>query len=207
MRAATGMSTGPSPGLGATSQTAGGPSPLGQTEPVACAWASASFGSSAAVNPRGICPIRGVEAVPPLQDQLGPVRHLVLPGSSNDRPRRSRAVVFFLVAGCPGRGDTRETRVKGPRLPKQTGASRAPWLGRHGEQLHLGAETGAVSRGGTGTSRRGPTGHPEATNRCSRVRAKRPVDASRRAGQGVPLLRMVPDGTGMQVVQIPAHHV
>lgn len=106
-----------------------------------------------------------------------------------------------------GVATTRETRVKDPRLPKQTGASRAPWLGRHGEQLHLGAETGAVSRGGTGTSRRGPTGHPEATNRCSRVRVKRSVDASRRAGQGVPLLRMVPDGTGMQVVQIPAHHV
>lgn len=32
-RAATGMSTGPSPGLGATSQTAGGPSPLGSRSP------------------------------------------------------------------------------------------------------------------------------------------------------------------------------
>jgi hypothetical protein len=45
----------------------------------------------------------------------------------------------------------------------------------------------------------GPTGHPRS--------AEGRVDASRWVVKGVPLLRVVPDGTGTQLVQVSAHHV
>ena len=87
--------------------------------------------------------------------------------------------------------------------------------------------TGAFWRSGPAAVRAAALGrhsrHPCPASRCTRpglglpvIREDRPrsrrsaegrVDANRRVVKDVPLLRVVPDGTGTQSVQVSAHHV